>query len=230
MDSNDEILKINNTLPCGPVPATPTRPWLCDNPMDMEFGPDGTFYLLTYGDGFFAINPDAGMMRWEYVKGLRAPVAVVSATPTNGPAPLTVAFSSEGSNDADPGDSIRFEWDFDGNGTVDSVEPNPTHTYTTTGQFTAKLAVIDSSGKIGSANTTITVGNTAPVVTMNVPVEGGTFAFGEDIPFTVTVTDPEDGAIDCADVQVTFVLGHDTHGHAEASTHRLLRRPADRRG
>ncbi len=91
MDSNNEILKINNTLPCGPVPATPTRPWLCDNPMDMEFGPDGTFYLLTYGDGFFAINPDAGMMRWEYVKGLRAPVAVLSATPTNGPVPLTVS-------------------------------------------------------------------------------------------------------------------------------------------
>jgi PKD repeat protein/type 1 glutamine amidotransferase len=218
MDSNDEIHKINNTLPCGPVPATPTRPWLCDNPMDMEFGPDGTFYLLTYGDGFFAINPDAGMMRWEYVKGLRAPVAVVSATPTDGPAPLTVAFSSAGSNDADPGDSIRFEWDFDGNGSVDSVEPNPTHTYTTTGQFTAKLAVIDSSGKIGSANTTITVGNTAPTVTLGVPVEGGTFAFGEDIPFTVSVTDPEDGAVDCADIEVTFVLGHDTHGHAEAST------------
>ena len=78
MDSNNKIHKINNTLPCGPVPATPTRPWLCDNPMDMEFGPDGTFYLLTYGDGFFAINPDAGMMRWEYVKGQRAPVAVLT--------------------------------------------------------------------------------------------------------------------------------------------------------
>ena len=30
-----------HALPCGPAPATPTRPWLCDNPMDMEFGPDG---------------------------------------------------------------------------------------------------------------------------------------------------------------------------------------------
>ncbi len=78
--------------------------------------------------------------------------------------------------------------------------------------------MIDSSGKVGSANTTITVGNTAPVVTITVPVEGGTFAFGEDIPFTVNVTDPEDGATDCADIEVTFVLGHDTHGHAEAST------------
>ena len=115
--------------------------------MDMEFGPDGTFYLLTYGDGFFAINPDAGMMRWEYVKGQRAPVAVLTASRTDGPVPLTVNFSSAGSNDADPGDSIRFEWDFDGNGTVDSVEPNPTHTYTTRGRYTAKLTVIDSSGK-----------------------------------------------------------------------------------
>jgi hypothetical protein len=52
---------------------------------------------------------------------------------------------------------------------------------------------------------------------MSQPVEGGTFAFGDSIPYTVTVTDPEDGTVDCADVQVTFVLGHDTHGHAEES-------------
>ena len=77
--------------------------------------------------------------------------------------------------------------------------------------------MIDSSGKVGSANTTITVGNTAPTVTVTVPVEDGTFAFGENIPFTVTVTDPEDGPINCSRVEVTFVLGHDTHGHAEAT-------------
>ena len=127
-------------------------------------------------------------------------------------------FSSAGSHDPDPGDSIRFEWDFDGNGTVDSVEPNPTHTYTTRGVYTAKLRVIDSNGDGGSANTTITVGNTSPTVNITVPTEGGTFAFGNNIPFTVTVIDPEDGAINCANVQVTFVLGHDTHGHAEATT------------
>ena len=37
--------------------------------MDMQWGADGNFYLLTYGDGFFNINPDAGMYKWEYVKG-----------------------------------------------------------------------------------------------------------------------------------------------------------------
>ena len=88
------------------------------------------FYLLTYGDGFFDINPDAGMYRWEYVKGQRAPKAVPHADKTDGPLPLTVKFSSAGSRDADPGDSIRFEWDF-GDGTPHSTDPNPTHTYTT---------------------------------------------------------------------------------------------------
>ena len=114
--------------------------------------------------------------------------------------PLTVNFSSAGSNDPDPGDSIRFEWDFDGNGTVDSVDPNPTFTYTTRGVFVARLTVTDSSGKVGAANTTITVGNTSPTVTLTTPVEGGTFAFGDGIPFSVTVSDPEDGAINCAEV------------------------------
>ena len=75
--------------------------------MDMMWGDDGNFYLLTYGDGFFAVNPDAALVKFSYVKGLRAPIAVVSATPTDGIAPLTVAFSSEGSRDPDPADSIR---------------------------------------------------------------------------------------------------------------------------
>jgi PKD repeat protein/type 1 glutamine amidotransferase len=217
LDSAGDVFKINNVLNCGPAPTNPTRPFICDNPMDMMWGDDGNFYLLTYGDGFFAINPDAALVKFSYVKGLRAPIAVLGATPTDGIAPLTVAFSSEGSRDPDPADSIRFEWDFDGNGTVDSIEPNPSFTYTANGVYTARLTVTDSSGKTASANTTITVGNTSPTVNVTVPVEGGLFAFGDTIPFSVTVSDPEDGPIDCSRVEVTFVLGHDTHGHAEAT-------------
>ncbi len=76
----------------------------------------------------------------------------------------------------------------------------------------------DSAGRETRVSTVITVGNTSPTVTIHVPVEGGTFAFGDSIPYAVTVTDPEDGPVNCADVQVTFVLGHDEHGHAEEST------------
>ena len=68
----------------------------------------------------------------------------------------------------------------------------------------------------------ITVGNTAPTLTINTPLDGDFFTFGQTIPFTVTGSDAEDGPIDspaeCARIEVTFVLVHDTHGHAEDST------------
>jgi PKD repeat protein/glucose/arabinose dehydrogenase len=218
LDSQNRVFKVNKFLDCGQaLQANPAFPFECDNPMDMQWGSDGSFYLLTYGDGFFNINLDAGMYRWDYVKGTRPPKAVLSADRTDGPTPLTVNFSSEGSLDEDQADSIRFEWDF-GDGSAKSIEPNPTHTYTTAGRYTAVLTVYDSSGKKSSTSTVITVGNTSPNVVVNTPVEGGTFAFGDTIPFTVTVTDPEDGTVNCSEVQVTFVLGHDTHGHAEEGT------------
>ncbi|HTI25832.1 MAG TPA: discoidin domain-containing protein, partial [Kutzneria sp.] len=46
----------------------------------------------------------------------------------------------------------------------------------------------------GSASTTVTVGNTAPAVTIAGPAGGGLFDFGDAVPFQVSVTDPEDGA------------------------------------
>ncbi len=52
---------------------------------------------------------------------------------------------------------------------------------------------------------------------MNTPVNGGLFSFGDAIPFTVTVTDPEDGTIACSRVKVSFILGHDSHGHPMTS-------------
>ena len=80
------MFKINSFLDCGSRRTPPTRTFLfeCDNPMDMQFGADGAFYLLTYGDGFFDINPDAGMYKWEYVKGQRAPKAVLTTDKTDG--------------------------------------------------------------------------------------------------------------------------------------------------
>jgi PKD repeat protein len=215
LDSQNRVFKINNALDCGAFGGT-VFPFECDSPMDMQFGADGSFYLLTYGDGFFNINADAGMYRWDYVKGQRAPNAVLQTNRTNGPAPLTVQFTGSGSSDADPGDSIRFEWNF-GDGSPMSEEANPTHTYTAPGNYTAVLKVLDSSGQSTSTSTVITVGNTAPTVTVTSPLDGGLFSFGDKLMYKVTVTDPEDGTINCNDVTVTFVLGHDSHGHAEQS-------------
>jgi hypothetical protein len=77
--------------------------------------------------------------------------------------------------------------------------------------------VTDSTGKSQSRTIQITVGNTAPAVTVDVPIDGDFFAWGDSIPYTVTVTDPQEATIDCSRVTVTFVLVHDQHGHGEAS-------------
>ena len=179
-------------------------------PMDMKFGPDGALYLVEWGSGFGGDNADSGIYRIDYISGNRLPIARAKGTPTSGPTPLTVQFSSDGSLDPD-GTPITYAWDFGDGGT--STEANPSHTYTANGNFTATLTVTDATGKSATASVPITAGNTAPTVTVDLPPNGGFFEFGDQVKYSVTVTDPEDGAIDCSKVQVQAILGHDTHGH-----------------
>ncbi|MFU8853553.1 PQQ-dependent sugar dehydrogenase [Micromonospora sp. SL1-18] len=187
-----------------------------DNPMDLEFGPDGALYVLEYGDGFFSENPDAQLARIDYIgwKGNHTPVPQVSATPTNGLTPLTVAFSSEGTLDYD-GDRLSYAWDFDNDGKVDSRAANPTFTYQKNGLYNATVKVSDPGGLSASASVRVVVGNSAPVVELVKPVAGQPFRFGDTVQFEVRVTD--DQPVDCSQVSVTYVLGHDTHGHPQTT-------------
>ncbi|MET8149974.1 PQQ-dependent sugar dehydrogenase [Actinoplanes sp. NPDC049668] len=186
-----------------------------DNPMDMEFGPDGALYILEYGDGFFSENPEAQLARIDWTRGNRTPVPVVAADVTAGLAPLTVQFSSAGTTDPD-GDALRYAWDFDADGRIDSRAPNPSFTYTENGVYEATLIVTDSTGRRAWASVQIVVGNTIPVVTLTAEPAGGTFQFGDVVTFTVTVED--DAPVDCARVNVAYILGHDEHGHPLTST------------
>jgi PKD repeat protein/type 1 glutamine amidotransferase len=183
-----------------------------DNPMDMEFGPDGSLYLLEYGDGYFSQNPEAQLSRVDYVAGGRSPVVTVAATPTSGQPPLTVSFTAT-ATDPDGDTPLTYAWDLDGDGTVDATDPNPTFTYTSPGAYFASVTVTDATGSDAVAGVTVTVGNTAPTVTIAGPPDGGFFDFGDEIAWAVDVTDPEDGTVDCADVVVQSALGHDNHAH-----------------
>jgi|GEM_PF-1193178 len=89
------------------------------------------------------------------------PIAVASATPLTGPAPLDVIFNSDNSLDPD-GTIVSFWWDFgDGNSSPDS---NPTHTYVTEGTFKAVLSVTDNEGHSTLDSVFITVDNTEPTI------------------------------------------------------------------
>ncbi|MFI9543757.1 PQQ-dependent sugar dehydrogenase [Streptomyces sp. NPDC052016] len=199
----------------GTVQSINSFPWSGTQVMDMAFGPDGALYVLDYGTGYFSGDANSALYRIEHVVDGLAPTAQAKADVTSGKAPLTVSFSSAGSSDPD-GDALSHAWTF-GDGAT-STAANPSHTYAANGQYTATLKVTDTTGKSATASVRITVGNTAPTVRLDLPVDGSIHDFGDAIPFKVTVTDPEDGTIDCTKVKVTFIVGHDSHGHPQTST------------
>ncbi|GAA3429112.1 lectin [Streptosporangium nondiastaticum] len=186
-------------------------PWNGKQVMDTAFGPDGALYVLDYGTGYFNGDANSALYRYDYVGGgNRAPTAVAKADRTSGATPLTVTFSSAGSSDPEGG-ALSHSWAFGDGGT--STAANPSHTYTVNGTYTATLTVRDPEGATGTASVPITVGNTAPTVTIREPAPGRLTAFGDAVPWSVTVTDPEDGAVDCGKVTMAYVLGHDQHAH-----------------
>ncbi|MBM3714548.1 MAG: PKD domain-containing protein, partial [Actinobacteria bacterium] len=211
-----DVTAIEDFLPNAALTANGQPPH--DNPMDMEIGPDGSMYVLDYGDGFFRANPDAGLYRIDYVAGNKSPQASFTATPmSSSTAPLTVEFDATASVDPD-GDEVTYQWDFDGDGTFDATGATASHTYTEIGNYTARLRVSDPAGRFGLTTRTISVGNQAPEVTIAFPENGAFFDWGQAIPFQVTTSDAEDGdATDCARVAWTYGLGHDEHAHPEVS-------------
>ena len=88
------------------------------------------------------------------------PVAVATATPITGTAPLVVTFQGSASYDPD-GTIASYSWNFGDGGA--STASNPSHTYTSAGNYTATLTVTDNLGGTGSAVVAITV--TQPAVT-----------------------------------------------------------------
>ncbi|MGF1559210.1 MAG: PKD domain-containing protein, partial [Flavobacteriaceae bacterium] len=71
------------------------------------------------------------------------PIAVATATPLTGSAPLIVNFNGSLSTDDAPG--LSYEWNF-GDGSTLSNLVNPTHQYSVAGSYTASLKVTDAEG------------------------------------------------------------------------------------
>jgi len=97
---------------------------------------------------------------YEY-KGARAvaPVASLTAYPTQGIPPLLVSFDASASYDPD-GSITSYKWDFGDGSTGSGVTTN--HTYQKSGVYTAKLTVTDNANRSASTTKVITVG-TPPV-------------------------------------------------------------------
>ncbi len=73
-----------------------------------------------------------------------APQAGFSAEPTEGLPGQTITFTDLSTGGKAP---FSYEWDFNHDGTVDSTDQNPTHSYTVPGTYTVSLKVTDADGK-----------------------------------------------------------------------------------
>ena len=81
-----------------------------------------------------------------------APVAVITANTDAGVKPLTINFSGSSSYDADSIDQIAsYTFNFgDGGDDVTQSSPNISHTFVDAGEYTTRLVVTDSRGKVSS--------------------------------------------------------------------------------
>jgi len=120
------------------------------------------------------------------------PTAAASATPSNGDAPLNVAFSSAGSNDPD-GSIVTYLWDF-GDGT-NGTGANPSHLYTSIGTYNVILTVTDNSGDSDTASVTVTVNAvSAASLRSNITMSSSSKRGVSSVKAVVLVTNGQGGA------------------------------------
>lgn len=197
------------------------------NIMDMQFGPDGKLYLLEYGVKWFGENLDAKLVRIDFNKDNRAPVAKISADKTAGAVPLAVKFSASGTNDPD-GDNITSELVI-GDKTLTSQTGEFQFTFEKPGIYRPKLNVTDAKGWKSSQDLVIMVGNEPPIV--NISVEGNSMYYfpNSSIKYQVTVTDKEDGSTTdgkIADEKVMVAVNFLSQGYDSAEVASGHQRPS----
>jgi PKD repeat protein len=184
------------------------------HPVDLEADP-------VSGDLFYANFEGGQVRRIQWLGGNNPPVAVASANPTSGPAPLTVQFTGSGSSDPD-GDALSYSWDLNGDGNYgDSTAANPSFTYTTAGTYQVTLRVTDARGASStSAPVTITVGpgNTAPTPVIDTPPSSLTWAVGDTINFSGHATDAQDGTLPASALSWQVIIHHGGHTHPPIAT------------
>ena len=180
------------------------------HPVDLKIGPGGDLFYVDMDDGT--------VHRITYTAANQPPAAVITASPTNGPAPLTVSFDGTGSSDPE-GKPLSYSWDLNGDGTFgDATGPAASYTYTTAGVYHPSLRVTDDQGASDTASVTVTVGNTAPVAVIDSPLSSLTWRVGDAINFSGHATDAQDGTLPASALSWSLILHHcftptDCHTH-----------------
>ncbi len=170
-------------------------------PVNLKVGPEGSL--------FFADLTGGKIWRIGHAVGDQPPVAAATATPQNGPGPLDVQLSAAGSSDPDPGDTLSYSWDLDGDGQFgDSTLQAPTHVYTEPGTHIATVRVSDPDGASDTESVSIQVDNAPPTATITTPLSTQTWAVGDLISYAATATDPQQGTLPASAYSWSVIIHH----------------------
>ena len=180
---------------------------------------DGGAVYLTIGpsgDLVYADYDRGEIRRIHYYGNNVPPVASFTATPSFGPAPLTVTFDASGSTDANH-DTLGYAWDLDGDGAYDDATGVGTsRTYAAPGNVTVGLRVTDPMGAAGTATQSVAVANTPPTVDITDPSASLAWGVGDTISFDGTASDAQDGSLLASAYEWTLTMRHcpsDCHSH-----------------
>ena len=169
-------------------------------PIDLQFNADGSLYVIEYGETW-GVNKDAQLVRVDYVRGNRAPVAAAKAEGNIGREPLTVKLTAQGSTDKD-GDKLAYQWKAIRTEATQRTERILGATESTEalfnepGSYTVELEVKDPAGARSVITLPVIVGNARPVIDFVSPKSGDFFDPSEPIQYQVVVHDQEDGTSD----------------------------------
>ncbi|MGK4591826.1 PQQ-dependent sugar dehydrogenase [Amycolatopsis sp. w19] len=174
-------------------------------PVQVLTGPGGDLFYVALGSG--------ELRRVSHPGGTnRPPTAVATATPSSGPAPLTVRFDGTASTDPDAGDTLSYAWDLDADGAYDdSSAADPTWTYTAAAAVDAGLRVTDSHGASATTTVRVTVGNPEgldPVPVIDSPAGTLTWSVGQTVSFSGRAVDAQDGQLPASALSWRLAIRH----------------------
>ncbi|MBL8859160.1 MAG: PQQ-dependent sugar dehydrogenase [Planctomycetes bacterium] len=180
--------------------------------VDLQFGPDGALYYLTYGVPW--LPPVEGSKLWKvaYTNSTnQPPVALARGFRLAGDAPLHTLFDGAASFDPDSGPgTLTWHWDF-GDGTTGRAR-RERHVYATRGAYDVVLTVSDGASSHSAPALRVTVGN-APVPMIAQPSTGTRYTAGQTIQFAGSATDVEDGVLAPSALSWQVMLVHGLHVH-----------------
>ncbi|PSP37296.1 hypothetical protein BRC71_09945 [Halobacteriales archaeon QH_7_65_31] len=221
-DSTTQTISVSNAPPTADVTATPD-PAQTNKQITFDAGgssdSDGSIdsYEWDFGDGTTATGPtpthsysDSGSYdvtltvtddddstdstTYTVTVENRPPDATYTYTPEQPDVDKTVEFNATDSSDPD-GSIASYEWDFDGDETIDATGKTTSKSWSTTGTRTVTLTLTDDEGVTDSYSTPVTVGTQPPTATFTATTNGD----DQPVEFDASDSSDPDGTVDSYD-------------------------------